>query len=282
VCGLRTEYPAGTERMSRQPNAEGTARPVPTVRNERVQSLERGLAVLAAFTATSTSLTISEVAQRTGLSRATARRLLLTLQELGYVASDRREFALTPAVLELAKPFAASRDPWEFARPYLQALTERSGESASIAVLDGAEILYVARVQTRRLLTLAITVGSRLPAHATSKGLVLLANLPEAELEAYLSRAAFSRYTDHTVIEEADLRPILAGVLRQGWAIVDQQLEEGLCSVAAPIVDPNGRVSAALSVCAHAGRVDPSSLRTDFLPLVTETARRISAAWIRH
>jgi IclR family pca regulon transcriptional regulator len=279
---LRTEYPAGSRSMSRQPPAPRAANAFPAARSERVQSLERGLAVLVALGGASPSLTISEVAQGTGLSRATARRLLLTLQELGYVVADRRAFSLTPAVLDLARPYATSRDPWEFARPYLQALTERTGESASIAVLDGAEILYVARVQTRRLLTLAITVGSRLPAHATSKGRVLLANLPEAELEAYLSRAAFSRYTDHTVIAEADLRPILAEVRGQGWAIVDQQLEEGLCSVAAPIVDPNGRVSAALSVCAHAGRVDPSTLRTDFLPLVTETARRISAAWIRH
>jgi IclR family pca regulon transcriptional regulator len=187
---------------------------------------------------------------------------------------------LTREVTELAKPYLGTGDPWEFARPYLQALTERTGESASIAVLDGAEILYVARVRTRRLMTLAITVGSRLPAHATSKGRVLLANLPEAELEAFFARG-LSRYTDRTVTDELHLRRILAEVRREGWAIVDEQLEEGLCSVAAPIVDPNGRVSAALSVCAHAGRVDPVSLRTDFLPLVLETARRISAAWIR-
>ncbi len=179
-------------------------------------------------------------------------------------AADRRAFSLTPAVTDLAKPFLSPADPWDFARPYLQALTERTGESASVAVLDGAEILYVARVQTRRLMTLAITVGSRLPAHATSKGRVLLANLPDSELEAFLARGGLTRHTDRTVIEEMDLRAILADVRRQGWAIVDQQLEEGLCSVAAPIIDPSGRVSASLSVCAHAGRVDPAALADRF------------------
>ncbi len=252
-----------------------------TGRVEHVQSLERGLAVLSAFTARDTSLTISGVAERTGLSRATARRLLLTLEQLGYVESNRREFSLTPAVLELAKPFAGPVDPWGFAKPYLQSLTDRLEESASIAVLDGTDILYVARTPTRRLMTLAVTVGSRLPAHATSKGRVLLAFLPEAELEAYFRRSAIERYTDRTVVNGDELRAILAEIRTEGWAIVDQQLEEGLCSVAAPILEPSGRVSAALSVCAHAGRVDPTTLRTEFLPLVLETARRVSAVWNR-
>jgi IclR family pca regulon transcriptional regulator len=251
-------------------------------RSERLQSLERGLAVLRAFTANRPALTISEVAERTGLTRATARRVLLTLADLGYVKTSRREFVLTRSVLDLVKPFAAAQDPWDFAKPYLASLTERTGESASIAVLDGTEILYVARSQTRHLMTLAVTVGSRLPAHATSKGRVLLAFLPEAELESYFARTAIARYTDRTVVDQAELRQILSGVRRQGWAVVDQQLEEGLSSVAAPLTDPNGRVAAALSVCAHAGRVDPATLRSDFLPLVVENARRISAVWSRH
>jgi IclR family pca regulon transcriptional regulator len=272
--------------MSIQPPKEPTVNPAeaapavsaePKGRVEHVQSLERGLAVLSAFTARDTALTISQVADRTSLSRATARRLLLTLEKLGYVESTRREFSLTPTVLDLAKPFAGPTDPWGFAKPYLQSLTDRLEESASIAVLDGTDILYVARTPTRRLMTLAVTVGSRLPAHATSKGRILLAFLPEAELEAYFRRSAIEPYTDRTVVEEAELRSILAGIRAEGWAIVDQQLEEGLCSVAAPIIEPSGRVSAALSVCAHAGRVDPNTLRTEFLPLVLETARRISA-----
>ena len=263
--------------MSRSP-----IRDLAAPRTERLQSLERGLTVLRAFTAGSPALTISEVARRTGLTRATARRILLTLADLGYVEASRREFALTRAVLELAKPFAERGDPWDYALPYLESLTERTGESASIAVLDGTEILYVARVQTRRLMTLAVTVGSRLPAHATSKGRVLLANLPEAELEAYFAQTAIARYTERTVVDEGELRAILADVRRRGWAIVDQQLEPGLCSVAAPIVDSTGRAGAALSVCAHAGRVDPETLRTEFLPLVVETARRVSAVSSRH
>ena len=250
-------------------------------RSERVQSLERGLAVLRAFSLERPALTISEVAEKTGLSRATARRLLLTLQGLGYVDQTRRDFQLTRQVLQLAKPHVAGSDPWEFARPYLDSLTERTGESASIAVLDGTEILYVARSPTRRLMTLAITVGSRLPAHATSKGRILLAYLPEAELEAFFQRSAIARYTDRTVVDEDELRGVLAEVRSEGWAAVDEQLEQGLCSVAAPIVDPNGRVAAALSVCAHAGRVGPTTLRSEFLPLVLESARRVSAVWSR-
>ncbi len=251
-------------------------------RSERLQSLERGLLVLRSFGADAPSLTISEVADRTGLTRATARRVLLTLEDLGYVEASRRTFTLTREVLDLAKPFAQPSDPWGFARPYLASLTERTGESASIAILDDKEILYVARVETRHLMTIAVTVGSRLPAHATSKGRVLLAGLPDAELEAYFARTALGRYTERTVVDEAELRGILDEVRTQGWAIVDQQLEEGLCSVAAPITDHNGRVGAALSVCAHAGRVTPASLRSEFLPLVVETARRVSAVWTRH
>jgi IclR family pca regulon transcriptional regulator len=250
-------------------------------RTEHLQSLERGLAVLRAFSTDSPALTISEVAARADITRATARRVLLTLAELGYVSTNRREFSLTRSVLDLAKPFAGQGDPWEFARPYLESLTERTGESASIAVLDGTEILYVARSQTRRLMTLAVTVGSRLPAHATSKGRVLLACLPDAELEAYFARSAIARYTERTVVDETELRSILDDVRRQGWAVVDQQLEEGLSSVAAPLTNPDGRVAAAVSVCAHAGRVDLATLRSDFLPLVVETARRISAVWSR-
>ncbi len=265
--------------MSRQPVTE--SRSATRGRSEHLQSLERGLAVLRAFGEPGASLTISEVAERTALSRATARRILLTLHELGYVESDKREFSLTASILDLAKPFITSGDPWQFAKSYLQSLTDRLGESASIAVLDGTEILYVARSPTRRLMTLAVTVGSRLPAHATSKGRVLLAFLPEAELEAYFGRTAIARYTDKTVVDEQQLRGILTDVRRQGWSIVDQQLEEGLCSVAAPVTDASGRVGAALSVCAHAGRVDPATLRGEFLPLVLETARRVSAVWSR-
>jgi IclR family pca regulon transcriptional regulator len=251
------------------------------VRGERVQSLERGLAVLRAFSATERSLSITEVAERTGLSRASARRLLLTLEGLGYVHAAGRQFVVTDRVLELARAFVPTADPWDFARPYLQSLTDRLGESASIAVLDGTEILYVARTPTRRLMTLAVAVGSRLPAHATSKGRVLLAHLPEAELESYFARTAIGRYTEQTVVDADALRAILSQVRQQGWAVVDQQLEKGLCSVAAPLFDSTGRVGAALSVCAHAGRVDPATLRSEFLPLVLETARRITAVWSR-
>lgn len=207
--------------------------------------------------------------------------MLLTLVQLGYVEQAGRDFSLTPRVLELAKPLVARGDPWTFARPYLETLTERTGESASIAVLDGTEILYVARSQSRRLLTLAVTIGSRLPTHATSKGRVLLTFLPDAELESFFARSAIARFTDRTVVDEGELRSILARVRRDGWAVVDEQLEVGLSSVAAPILDASGRVAASLSVCAHAGRVSSTELRSSFVPLVVESARRVSHAWTR-
>jgi Transcriptional regulator len=267
--------------MSRQLRQPAIAQADGTGRSDRVQSLERGLAVLRSFGDGGQGLTISQVAERTSLSRATARRLLLTLTGLGDLHAEGRTFRPTPEVRALAGRFATPTDPWEFAKAYLQSLTDRTGESASIAVLDDTEILYVARVQTRRLMTLSITVGSRLPAHATSKGQVLLAHLPDAELEAYFDRTSIARFTKRTVVDETELRGVLAEVRRQGWSLVDDQLEEGLSSVAAPLVDPDGRVSAALSVCAHAGRVTPQQLRSDFLPLVVETAKRISAVWSR-
>ena len=267
--------------MSRQLRQSPVSQPSGPNRSDRVQSLERGLAVLRSFGDDGRGLTISAVADRTSLSRATARRLLLTLTGLGYLQAEGRTFRPTSEVRALAGPFATPGDPWEFAKPYLQSLTDRTGESASIAVLDDTEILYVARVQTRRLMSLSITIGSRLPAHATSKGRVLLANLPEAELESYFNRTSIARFTQRTVVDEAELRVVLAEVRRQGWSLVDDQLEVGLSSVAAPLVDPDGRVSAALSVCAHAGRVTPEELRSDFLPLVVETAKRISAVWSR-
>lgn len=265
--------------MSRQ-----TANPnvAEATRSESVKSLARGLSVLRALSAADGSLTISEVAERTSLSRATARRLLLTLQELGYVTSTRRDFSLTSLVAELAKPPAESADPWESARPYLQSLSDRFGESASIAVLDGTEIRYVARTPARRLLTLAIRVGSRLPAHATSIGRVLLAFLPDAELEAFFSRWASARSTDQSAIDEPELRAVLGEVRCRGWVIVDQELEKGLCSVAAPMVDSSGRVSAALAIDAHSDRIDQLSMQRDVVPHVIETARRVSAGWSRH
>jgi IclR family pca regulon transcriptional regulator len=238
-----------------------------------IQSLDHGLAVLEAFSASSQSLTVSQAAEATGLTRATARRVLLTLQRLGFVrCADGREFTLTPRVLRLGYSYLSSLDLRELAEPVLTELGERTGESVSMTVLDGTEVVYVARVSTKRVMAVTTKVGSRVPAYATSMGRVLLANLPPARLDAYFQGVTLAPLTARTVTEELSLRGILDAVRRQGWALVDEELEEGLRSIAAPIRDANGEVTTALTICGHAGRVTVDRLRDDFLPHLLRAA----------
>jgi IclR family pca regulon transcriptional regulator len=242
-----------------------------------VRSFERGLAVLRAFGPDRPAMTLSEVAQASGLTRAAARRFLLTLERLGYVASDGRRFSLRPRVLELGYAYLSSLPIWELAAPHMRDLVEQLHESSSASVLDDDEIVYVARVPTKRIMTINLVVGSRLPAYPTSMGRVLLAGLPGDALDAYFSRVTLERLTERTVTDEARLRAILAEVAEVGWAIVDQELEEGVRSVAAPLVNADGRAVAALNVSGHATRVTLDTLRRSFLPRVLETAARINA-----
>ena len=200
-----------------------------------VQSLDRGLAVIRAFGPDRERLSLSEVAKATGLTRAAARRFLLTLVKLGYVRNDGREFSLRPRVLELGYAYLSGLALPEVAAPHLEELVARLHESSSISVLDGHQIVYVARVPTKRIMTVAISVGTRFPAYATSMGRVLLAALTDDELDTYLAEAAFERLTARTVTNPDRLRAIVREVARQGYAIVDQELEEGLRAVAAPI-----------------------------------------------
>ncbi len=250
-------------------------------RPEFVQSLERGLALLRAFSSETPSLTLSEAARRTGLSRAAARRFLITLEDLGYVASDGRRFSLRPRVLDLGYAYLSSLNLWDIAQPYMEALVEQVHESCSASVLDGADIVYVARVPTKRIMTVALAVGSRLPAHATSMGRVLLAELSPAALDEFFATAALTRYTERTVVDPGRLRQILAEVRVQGWALVDQELEEGLRSIAVPLRDASGTAVAAMNVSAHAARVSLKKLREEFLPLLRQTGKQISAALAR-
>src|SRR3954470_7163384 len=200
-----------------------------------VQSLERGLAVIRAFDAEHPELTLSEVARATGLTRAAARRFLLTLVDLGYVHTDGRRFALSPRVLDLGYAYLSGLGLPDIAEPHLERLAAEVRESSSVSVLDGDDIVYVARVPTSRIMRVAINVGTRFPAHATSMGRVQLAGLPEAGLDAYLARAELRPLTSRTLTDPDALRAELARIRAQGWALVDQELEEGLRSVAAPI-----------------------------------------------
>ncbi|HEX6021986.1 MAG TPA: IclR family transcriptional regulator [Solirubrobacter sp.] len=245
--------------------------------NHFVQSLERGLAVIRAFGADDQELTLSDVARRTGLTRAAARRFLLTLADLGYVRFDGRLFALTPRVLDLGYAYLSSLSLPEVAEPHLERLAAEVHESSSVSVLDGDDIVYVGRVPTSRIMRVSINVGTRFPAYATSMGRVLLAALEPDELEAYLARAEITPNTPRAISSAEALREELDRVRAQGWALVDQELEEGLRAVAAPIRDRDGRVVAAVNVSAHASRVSKDTLRKVLLPPLLRTAVNIEA-----
>lgn len=239
-----------------------------------VQSLERGLAVIRALSVPE-PLTLSDVARATGLSRAAARRFLLTLEQLGYVRRAGGRFALAPQTLELGYAYLSSLSLPELAQPHLERLAEEVHESSSVSVLDGDDIVYVARVPTRRIMTVAISVGTRFPAHVTSMGRVLLASLPPEERAASLSRARLRPITEATITRRADLERELDRVRRQGWALVDQELEEGLRSVAAPIRDRAGAVVAAVNLSVHASRAGVGEIEERLLPPLLQAARQI-------
>jgi IclR family transcriptional regulator, pca regulon regulatory protein len=240
-----------------------------------VQSLERGLAVMRLFSREHPSLTLSEAAELAGLTRATARRILLTLEHLGYVKSNGRRFAPTAKLLSIGYAYLSSLDLWEVAEPYMEELAERTGESCSASILDGPEIVYVARVPSKRVMAIALSVGSRLPAHATSMGRVLLANLPPSELDIYFWTSRREQLTARTVVDEAALRDLLDKIRCRGWALVDQELEMGVRSIAAPIRDLRGNVVAALNVSTHAGRVTVEEMEQDFLPHLLDAAKLV-------
>jgi IclR family transcriptional regulator, pca regulon regulatory protein len=242
-----------------------------------VRSLERGLAVIRAFDADHPELTLSEVARDCGLTRAAARRFLLTLADLGYVRADGRVYRLTPRVLELGYSYLSSFSLAQIAAPHLEQLVDNTRESSSLCVLDGDDIVYVARVPARRIMTVAVTVGTRFPAHVTSVGRVILAHLPEEEIEVRLARVELTPLTARTIDSVAVLRTELERVRRQGYALVDQELEEGLRSIAAPVRDRGGEVVAAVNIPVQAGRTTLAAVRRDLLPPLLETVAGIEA-----
>ncbi|MEV8182505.1 IclR family transcriptional regulator C-terminal domain-containing protein [Specibacter sp. NPDC078692] len=258
---------------------EQSAQPVAS--DQYVQSLARGLSVIRAFDADHPAMTLTEVAQRTDLSRATSRRFLHTLVELGYVRTDGRAFSLTPSVLQLGYSYLSALSLPQLAQPHLQALSALLGESTSAAVLDGGDISYVARVAARRIMSVGITVGTRFPAHATSMGRVLLAGLPPAQLDEYFAVHPVTPMTPKAVGSEPELRQVLAGVRDQGWCLLDQELEVGLMSMAAPVRGAGGEVTAAVNVSLQAQAVDGQDDPEAFLDTVREqllhTAALISA-----
>jgi len=240
-----------------------------------VQSLERGLLVIRAFDADHPRLSLSEVAARTGLSRAAARRFLHTLVHLGYMRSDGSKFSLRPKILELGYAYLSSLTLPEVAMPHLEELVAQVHESSSVCELDGDDVVYIARVPTKRIMTVTISVGTRFPAYATSMGRVLLAAQPGEWLEEYLASTSLRGLTGHTITNPAALRSELRKIRARGWALVDQELEEGLRSLAAPIRDADGRVIAAINVSTHAGRRTLDGIVEDLLQPLLATASRI-------
>lgn len=245
-----------------------------------VGALARGLAVIRAFDRGHEALTLAEVAKATVLPRATVRRSLLTLQALGYVASDGKQFRLTPRILALGYAYLASTPLPRVLQPALERVSELTRESCSASTLDGPEIVYVARAATRRIMSVGLAVGSRLPAFATAMGRVLLAALPGPEARTLIEAAPRPRLTPHTVTGLAELERALAVVAQQGYALVDQELEIGLCAIAVPIRNSAGAVVAAMNVSAQATRMGAPELVAEVLPHLREAAESVRSSLV--
>lgn len=245
-----------------------------------VRAVERALRVIQTFNAEHPSQTLSEVAAASNLNRATARRLLLTLKDLGFVSGNARQFSLTPHVLQLGYAYLSGMSLVEVARPHLQSLARELGETASLTVLDGDEIVYLDLATSSRLSSIQISVGTRFKAHTTSMGRVLLAGLPQEQIESYLKRVESDRRRERTVRPINELRREIELTAERGWATVDQELEEGLRGVAAPVHDRSGQVIAAVNVSAHAARKTIADLAELYVPPMLETVHSLEASLV--
>lgn len=247
-----------------------------------IEALARGLDVIRAFRPHQPAMSLAAVADAAGLPRPTARRILLTLEELGYIRQASSGFELTPRVLELGMTYVLSRNLWEVARPHMEALVARTHESSSIAQLDGPDIVYVARVAVPKIIALAVTIGTRFPAMPTSLGKVLLAALPPGQAERVLAEPGRSGITPRWQPDAAGRAAELREVRARGWSLTDEQLAAGIRSVAAPLRDGDGQVIAALNVTVHAAETPLDVLTGEYLPLLLQTAGAISADWARY
>jgi IclR family transcriptional regulator, pca regulon regulatory protein len=250
-------------------------------RDETVESFRRGLEVIRAFDGRKAQ-TITEVAGHCGLTRAAARRFLLTLCDMGLARTDGKYFELTPAILGIGQAFLSGLSELEIIRDVLVDLTRRTGESASAAMLDGTEIVYVARSPAlHRIMAISLVVGTRLPAHATSMGQALLAGLHPRELERYCARAPLTRFTPFTLTTEAALRARLEEVRKTGVALVSEELEIGLRSVAVLVPGAGQGTRFAINISTQAQRVSAGDMRDAFVPALFEASRAIAMAMTR-
>ena len=244
-----------------------------------VEALARGLDILSSFDASHRRMSLTDVATAADLARPTARRLLLTLQELGYVRSVDGGFELTPKVIGLGTAYVSSLGLWDVARPHLESLVRRTGESSSMAQLDGSDIVYVARVSVPKIIALRVDVGTRFPAGQTSQGKVLLASLPPAEVDRVLAEPSRSGLPPYIGRSLGQLHEELVVIRARGWALADEELAPGVRSVAAPIRDGTGTVRAAMNVTVHAAETTTAVLLGEHLPQLLRTAGDVSADW---
>ena len=240
-----------------------------------VASLEKGLLVIEAFDASRPRLTLSDVAKLTGITRAAARRYLLTLTRLNYADFDGRYFTLSPRILRLGYAYLSSASLSARVQPFLEQISEGTGESSSAAILDGDDIVYIARSATRRIMSIGLGVGSRLPAYCTSLGRAILAYQPEEAIEAYLRRVRMEARTPKTVTDKTEFRAVLEATRAQGYALVNEELEFGLRSIAVPVVQKSGQVTIALNLSAQAGRVSADEMRERFLPSLSAASESL-------
>lgn len=240
-----------------------------------IQGLIRGLTVIECFDEEHARMSITDVAQRTGLERATARRCLLTLAHLGYATYDGKFFQLTPRVLNLGHSYLAATPLPRLIQPFLEELSHATSESTSAAVLESTDILYVARASTRRVMSINLGAGARLPAYCTSMGRTLLAALPREEAQAILDRSDIVAYTERTKADMATITTELAVVAAQGFAVIDQELELGLCSIAVPLYNAIGQVVAAINIGAQTARAPTSRMIAHFLPLMRKVQAEV-------
>jgi IclR family transcriptional regulator, pca regulon regulatory protein len=252
------------------------ARKTPVTRREAMGGLAKGIAVIRAFTREHPAPTLSDIARSAAIPAATARRCLLTLEDLGYVTRHGRSFVLRPKVLELGAAYLDSMDIEHLIKNHLEELARKTGDSAAMSVLDGNDIVYVARASVRTLLRLEAHVGSRFPAHATSMGRVLLAGLSPERLQHYFDSARLEALTDRTVCDRAELRTLIDDCRRNGYSAVADELAYGVVALAVPVLDHSGRVVAALNSSSHSGRTTRAKLVRDRLGMLRLLSRRIS------
>jgi IclR family pca regulon transcriptional regulator len=244
---------------------------------ELVAGCIKGLNVIEAFGAAHPRLTLAEAAHKTGLTRAAARRYLLTLQKYGYVDSDGKFFRLTPRVLRLGYSYLASVPLPELAQPILNRISDRTREAASVAILDSHEIVFIARSAPQRIMTVRTTVGTRLPAYCTAMGRILLSNLSKPQLLNFFKYIKLQKLTPKTITDRTKLLAAIAQARNQGYAIVDEELEMGLRTIAAPLRDSRGAIAAAISISLQSARMTPAEMERDLLPILQESCQPLSA-----